>query len=317
MANHDTSSGRRRGTGQSPSPRAAFGSRTEPAAAKPTGPAPPRPATATPTDYQQPTVPPPPPLPEPLPPTTAALDGGSRSCPPAVPCFRKRTTVLANGKAYPYFQVAARKYRFRIVDTSNLRSFALRPADGSEIVQIGSDDGLLERANPTAVIVLSPGEHADVVVDFSRYQVGTQIVLENAALGGATAQAVGQVLRFDLLRTGHRHADAGRDGQDPGDVRHVQGSEASGARGADKHPGPRPHVQPRPAGPGAHSRTTVTASARVQPEPVVTRDQRHRPALRPLRLAPLVPRRQRPRVHGLRRRALRVQPLRLGVPVVR
>ncbi|MFF4044692.1 multicopper oxidase domain-containing protein [Streptomyces sp. NPDC001816] len=33
-----------------------------------------------------------------------------------------------------------------------------RPADGSEIVQIGSDDGLLERPNPTAGRSDRPGE---------------------------------------------------------------------------------------------------------------------------------------------------------------
>ncbi|MEV7415219.1 multicopper oxidase domain-containing protein [Streptomyces sp. NPDC089919] len=115
--------------------------------------------------------------------------------------FRGRQTVLANGKAYPYFQVAARKYRFRIVDSSNLRSFTLQLADHSEIIQIGSDGGLLTKPFPTNSIPLSPGERADIVIDFSRYPVGSSVVLENTNLGGGTADTLGQVLRFDIVRT--------------------------------------------------------------------------------------------------------------------
>ncbi|WP_411107598.1 multicopper oxidase family protein [Streptomyces sp. cmx-4-9] len=115
--------------------------------------------------------------------------------------FDGRTTVLANGKAYPYFQVAARKYRFRFLNSANLRSFSLRLADGSELVQIASDGGLLPKPHRTAEVPLSPGERADVVIDFSRYPVGTRIVLENTNLGGGLPEDFGQVLRFDVVRT--------------------------------------------------------------------------------------------------------------------
>lgn len=107
-----------------------------------------------------------------------------------------RTTILANGKAWPYFRVAARKYRFRLLNSSNMRFFGLRLADGSQFVQIGSDGGLLERPHPTAGLLLSPGERADVVIDFSRYRVGSQVVLENTL--GPGPEQVGRVLRFDV-----------------------------------------------------------------------------------------------------------------------
>ncbi|MBT2402002.1 MULTISPECIES: multicopper oxidase family protein [unclassified Streptomyces] len=115
--------------------------------------------------------------------------------------FDGRDTLLANGKAYPYFQVAARKYRFRLLDSSNLRSFTLRLADGSELIQIGSDGGLLPKPFRTDSVELSPGERADIVIDFSRYPVGTKIVLENTNLGGGPVEKFGQVLRFDVVRT--------------------------------------------------------------------------------------------------------------------
>lgn len=113
---------------------------------------------------------------------------------------RNRNTLLVNGAPYPYFEVAARKYRLRIANTSNARFFELRLSDGSDLIQIGSDGGLLPSPNTTKSVYLSSGERADVVIDFSRYPVGTQIVLQNTA-GRGPVEQVGQVMRFDVTRT--------------------------------------------------------------------------------------------------------------------
>ncbi|MGW4645067.1 multicopper oxidase family protein [Kitasatospora sp. NPDC004289] len=114
--------------------------------------------------------------------------------------FMNRTTITVNGSPWPYFRVAARKYRFRIVNSANVRFLRLNLSDGSAFTQIGSDGGLLERPNVTPVLAVSPGERADVVIDFSRYPVGTQLVLQNA-LGPGPADQVGKVMRFDVVRT--------------------------------------------------------------------------------------------------------------------
>ncbi|WP_405978966.1 multicopper oxidase family protein [Streptomyces sp. NBC_00158] len=114
--------------------------------------------------------------------------------------FQNRNTILANGKPWPYFQVAARKYRFRILNSTNIRFFTLRLSDGGEIIQVGSDGGLLETPHRTGTLSLSPGERVDVVIDFSRYPLGTQLVLENTE-GPGPAEQVGKVLRFDVTRT--------------------------------------------------------------------------------------------------------------------
>lgn len=113
-----------------------------------------------------------------------------------------RTTILANGRPAPYLEVAARKYRFRLLNSSNMRFFRLRLSNGGQMIQIGTDGGLLERPFTTDTVQLSPAERADVVVDFSRYPLGTQIVLENT-LGPGTPDQVGNVLRFDVVRTAH------------------------------------------------------------------------------------------------------------------
>ncbi|MEU6394776.1 multicopper oxidase family protein [Streptomyces sp. NPDC046939] len=112
---------------------------------------------------------------------------------------RARTTLLVNGAPVPHFKVAARSYRLRFANHSNQRFFELRLEDDSDMVQIASDGGLLPRPHATKSVYLTSGERADVVIDFSRYPVGTKIVLRNTGFG-ATAET-GQVMRFDVDRT--------------------------------------------------------------------------------------------------------------------
>lgn len=102
-----------------------------------------------------------------------------------------RTTILVNGKVQPYFPVAARKYRLRFLNAANERIFKL-DIGGGEIVQIGSDGGLLPAPVSRTEIVLGSAERADVVIDFSRYPVGSQVMLSDVT---------GQLLRFDVVRT--------------------------------------------------------------------------------------------------------------------
>lgn len=109
-----------------------------------------------------------------------------------------RPHVLVNGKERPRFEVAARRYRLRIFNTSVDRPFDLRFADGSEIVLIGTDGGLLSEPVRVQSLLLGASERADVVVDFGRYAVGGSVVLVNAA---ALATENADVMRFDVVRT--------------------------------------------------------------------------------------------------------------------
>lgn len=101
-----------------------------------------------------------------------------------------RTTLLANGKPSPYFPVAARKYRLRLLNVSTHRDFTLS-LGGVEMTQIATDGGLLPAPVPRSTLLLSPGERVEIVVDFSRHPLGTQLVL---------ADTTGPVLRFDVVR---------------------------------------------------------------------------------------------------------------------
>ncbi len=108
--------------------------------------------------------------------------------------FQNRSMILANGRPRPYFPVAARRYRLRFVNASNLRTFTLRLGKNTEVAQIASDGGLL--AAPAAVRSwrMTPGERVEVVVDFGRFPAGSHVFLEDAEAGA--------VVRFDVSRAG-------------------------------------------------------------------------------------------------------------------
>jgi spore coat protein A len=88
-----------------------------------------------------------------------------------------------------------------VLNGSNARRYTLRldppPPDGPAFVQIGSDVGLLERPVTHDTITLAAAERCDVLVDFARYPVGTQITVRNDA--GRDGSAV--VMRFVVART--------------------------------------------------------------------------------------------------------------------
>jgi spore coat protein A len=88
---------------------------------------------------------------------------------------------LVNGKLLPYLEVAPRKYRFRVLNAANARFFHLTLPDGPTIYQIGTDQGLLPHPIEVKRLSLSPGERADLIVDFSEH-AGREIVMRNDVL---------------------------------------------------------------------------------------------------------------------------------------
>ena len=109
--------------------------------------------------------------------------------------------VLVNGAPWPVLHTDPARYRFRILNASNARRYRLQldppPPGGASFTQIGSDGGLLASPLNHDAIDIAPAERFDVIVDFSRYQPGTQVKLINA-LG---TQSTTQVMRFDTVGT--------------------------------------------------------------------------------------------------------------------
>jgi spore coat protein A len=86
--------------------------------------------------------------------------------------------VLVNGKLLPYLEVEPRPYRFRLLNGSNGRFYSLTLTEGAELVQIGTDAGLLPAPVHVKALTIAPAERADLIVDFSRH-AGKRITLRN------------------------------------------------------------------------------------------------------------------------------------------
>lgn len=100
--------------------------------------------------------------------------------------------ILVNGAPWPRMDVAAVRYRFRILNASNARRYRLRLDSGPAFVQIGSDQGLLAHSIRHDAIDIAQAERFDVIIDFSTHSIGDEITLVNDLGSGGTAQ----IMRF-------------------------------------------------------------------------------------------------------------------------
>ncbi|WML34043.1 multicopper oxidase domain-containing protein [Clostridium sp. OS1-26] len=86
-------------------------------------------------------------------------------------------TILVNGAIKPYLDVKRVKMRFRLVNGSNARIYSLQLSNGDEFEQIASDGGFLGTPVKMNKLELGPGERAEIIVDFSKYEKGTTVSL--------------------------------------------------------------------------------------------------------------------------------------------
>ena len=75
-------------------------------------------------------------------------------------------TMLVNGTIEPFVNVKAKKIRFRLLNGSNARVFKLAFSDGRKFYQIATDNSFLEEPVELSTVILTPGERAEIVVDF-------------------------------------------------------------------------------------------------------------------------------------------------------
>ncbi|KAL3748879.1 hypothetical protein ACJRO7_010030 [Eucalyptus globulus] len=108
--------------------------------------------------------------------------------------------VIVNGKAWPYLQVQRRKYRFRIINTSNARYYRLSLTNNLTFTQIGSDGSYLPNPVTTQTILLGPSEGADAVVDFSMTAANETVLTNDAPYpypgGNPVDQLNSKVMKF-------------------------------------------------------------------------------------------------------------------------
>ncbi len=141
-------------------------------------------------------------------------------------------TILVNGAVAPRMTVERRLYRFRILNASNARPYTLSLGNGRQMIQIGTDAGLLPRPISRTEISLEPAERADIVIDFRKFGRGLE---DHAAQhGGRGVDDRGDALR---RRQGRRRGGAGA--RRAGGERRAAAGQRAARVGADLH-GSRP-----------------------------------------------------------------------------
>ncbi|OZU87216.1 copper oxidase [Virgibacillus indicus] len=86
---------------------------------------------------------------------------------------------LVNGAIAPYLEVPKGLVRLRILNGSNGRTYDFSLDNSQAFNQIASDGGFLEKPIEKSAVRLSPGERAEILVDFSQYETGEKISLIN------------------------------------------------------------------------------------------------------------------------------------------
>jgi FtsP/CotA-like multicopper oxidase with cupredoxin domain len=93
--------------------------------------------------------------------------------------------ILVNGRSRASLSVERRPYRLRLLNGSNTRTYKLAWHDGSPLIVIGSDGGLLAAPVRRNYVMLAPAERIDLWIDFARWPGGSEPSLQSLAFDGA------------------------------------------------------------------------------------------------------------------------------------
>lgn len=77
------------------------------------------------------------------------------------------TALFVNGTLNPYFDAPAQVVRFRLLNGSSLRTYNFGFSNGQTFYQIATDGGLLDTSLALTRLTLSPGERAEILINFS------------------------------------------------------------------------------------------------------------------------------------------------------
>ncbi len=113
-----------------------------------------------------------------------------------------------NRTIQPFFQVEPRKYRFRILNGGPSRFYQLFLSTGQPFVVVTGDGNFLPKPVTAESIYLSVAQRVDVILDFSRYQPGDQIILQNRleqengkGPSGRMLDPGDGIMRFDVVKS--------------------------------------------------------------------------------------------------------------------
>ena len=118
--------------------------------------------------------------------------------------------ICVNGKAWPFFNIEPKRYRFLFLNGSSARTYEMSfqisgQGKSPTFWQVSTDGGYLDAPAAVQKLILMPGERADVIIDFAGFAAGTTMILENSAKspypGGRPPQGTttGRVMQFRVI----------------------------------------------------------------------------------------------------------------------
>ncbi|AEI52084.1 multicopper oxidase family protein [Runella slithyformis] len=112
-------------------------------------------------------------------------------------------TITVNGVSSPFQPVTTRMYRLRVLNGSNGRMYNLALSNGNSFLIIGSDGGLLTAPETVTSLLLAPGERADLLVDFSKIALNSEVYLQSNSFSGVSSQGsqTFKILKFMVNKT--------------------------------------------------------------------------------------------------------------------
>src|SRR5690606_12091725 len=102
--------------------------------------------------------------------------------------------ILVNGTYDPFLEVTSKQVRFRLLNGSNARAYHFAFSDGRTYQLVANDAGLLNEPVTLDTFMLSPGERAEIVVQF---EPGEEVILRSYNSGGSNGIDNG---KFDLVK---------------------------------------------------------------------------------------------------------------------
>lgn len=103
--------------------------------------------------------------------------------------------ILVNGKPWPRLRVQQGRYRFRVLNGANARVFELALSNRHPFTLVGTEGGLVHRPIRLQALPLSPGERAEIIVNFAEVPAGSSVVLMNRR----AAKEQARIMRFDVV----------------------------------------------------------------------------------------------------------------------
>lgn len=120
---------------------------------------------------------------------------------PSIVPFFLGNTIVANGKLWPHLDVEPRKYRFRILNGSNRRSYNFKLSkENMEFIQIGTDGGLRHHSKEISYFILQPSERIDLIIDFSNYKDDKILLLNTGESVDGVDDNTNVIMQFRVVK---------------------------------------------------------------------------------------------------------------------